>query len=685
MTLVFNVQSPFINNLLIGEQSYITVQRGKDMDKNPLIGKCLVVGIILLFVGTSIFPTIAQDTEKAYLPTSTGKNQFFNRSPVPLSTSPGWIKIFGGINLDEGWSVDQTTDGGYIVTGVTGSYNLPPNGLYSFDLWLIKTDHNGDKVWDKAFGGRDWDIGLSVQQTADGGYIITGDTYSFGAGAEDVWLIKTDGNGNKIWDKTFGGTNFDMGYSVQQTTDRGYIIVGETDSFGAGGPDVWLIKTDGNGNRIWDKTFGGAGTDSGRSVQQTADGGYIITGTTGSFGAGSYDTWLIKTDGNGKEEWNKTFGGTNSDEGISVDQTADGGYIITGDTYSFGAGNEDAWLIKTDGNGNKIWDKTFGGTYEDRGFSVQQTTDGGYIITGSTRSFGAGGYDVWLIKTNGTGNETWNKTFGWASYDSGNSVQQTTDGGYIITGSTVSSFGAGQDDLYLIKTDKNGFVTSPPNTPTITGETNGTIRTSYKYTIQTTDPDQDNVRYYVDWGDYYYTLTGLNKSGDEVILSHKWDTKHAYTVRVKAIDENYAESGWENLTVTIPCLYNKSIPKFLELGSNAITFGGVSEKTTNTSQTIQFIFVFGLMIVDGVIVGVERYGAHYFNFDCSPVKKVTLIGIAWLFDMDTSYSVLRFYMKTFTNVSAIGGWSNKILFVSAEYQHFSLFVTPLSMVGLYFN
>jgi outer membrane protein assembly factor BamB len=509
--------------------------------KNKIVGIVICTLLISSSTALALMP-FSRDEQQM-------KHQFFDTTSVPLPTSKGWIKIFetyGG----EGRSVQQTTDGGYIIAGSA----VPSN--YD-DFLLIKTDNNGNESWNKTFHeGVGADFGESVQQTTDGGYIITGDSSGF------VGLIKTDNNGNEIWNKTFGGTSGEQGWSVQQTIDGGYIIIGCTESFGAGSLDFWLIKTDSNGKEMWNKTFGGKNWDWGFSVRQTTDGGYIITGDTYSFGAGGSDVWLIKTDNNGNEIWNKTFGGILNDWGYSVQQATDGGYIITGVTYSFGAGLGDVWLLKTDSRGNKVWDKTFGGTNWDQGWSVQQTTDGGYIITGDTYSFGAGTRDAWLIKTDNNGNEIWNKTFGGTKDDAGRSVQQTIDGGYIITGWT-ESFGRGH--AWFIKTDENGFVTNPPNTPTVRGNINGKIRNSYTYTIQTTDPDQDKVKYFIDWGDNTNTSTVFYKSGEAINVSHMWKTKGTYDVTVKAIDENYAESHWATLIITMPCSYNKPMPQFLEL------------------------------------------------------------------------------------------------------------------------
>jgi len=358
-----------------------------------------------------------------------------------------WTRTFGGRENDFGFSVQQTSDGGYILLGTTYSF-----GAGSGDIWLIKTDADGNKIWERTFGGSKGEWGYSVQQTSDDGYILLGETCSFGAGECDVWLIKTDADGNAQWDKTFGGRESDFGTSVQQTSDGGFILLGQTSSFKAGEYDVWLIKTDADGNVQWDKIFSRNDWDVSRSVQQTSDSGYILLGYTASFITKRFDVWLVKTDANGNIEWERTFGGSEDDRGYSMQQTSDSGFILLGYTASFGTeGSPDVWLIKTDADGNRLWDRTFGGSDCDKGTSVQQTSDGGYILLGSTCSFGIeGSWDVWLIKTDASGNKEWDKTFGGRGSDYGTSAQQASDGSYILLG-TTSSFGAGLYDIWLIK------------------------------------------------------------------------------------------------------------------------------------------------------------------------------------------------------------------------------------------
>ncbi len=227
-------------------------------------------------------------------------------------------------------------------------------GLYGFVDPARAANAAAKDKWTRTFGDEADDWVNSVQQTKDGGYIVAGGTKSYGAGNYDVWLIKTDANGNKLWSKTFGGKADDWAWSVQQTEDGGYIVAGRTQSYGAGSIDACLIKTDANGKKLWSKTFGGKADDFANSVQQTEDGGYIVAGYTGSYGAGNSDAWLIKTDANGKKLWDKAFGDEEDDFANSVQQTEDGGYIVAGWTESYGAGSIDACLIKTDANGNTI-------------------------------------------------------------------------------------------------------------------------------------------------------------------------------------------------------------------------------------------------------------------------------------------------------------------------------------------
>ena len=344
------------------------------------------------------------------------------------SSASEWEKTYGGSTYDFGYSVQQTTDGGYILVGYTDSY-----GAGESDVYLIKTDSSGNELWSKTFGGISGDYGRSVQQTTDGGYIIAGHTGSFGAGGSDFYLIKTNADGIESWSKTFGSSREDLAYSVQQTTDDGYIIAGYT--WQNSGWNTYLIKTDALGIEEWHKLFDKVGSiDQGSSVQQTKDGGYIIAGSAQVVDHWD-DVYLLKIDSSGNELWSKTFGGDYEDNGSSVQQTEDGGYIIVGNTNSPNYPWSDAYLIKTDALGNQLWSRTFGGIYDEYGYSVQQTDDGGYIITGQTNSYDIGDSGIYLIKTDAAGKGIWSKTFGNGYTIYGHSVLQASDGGYIVAGS----------------------------------------------------------------------------------------------------------------------------------------------------------------------------------------------------------------------------------------------------------
>lgn len=363
-----------------------------------------------------------------------------------------WTKTYGGTG-DEGGaqrvSVQQTTDGGFIIAGMQG-------GALNSNVYLVKTNANGDTLWTKTYGGSYGDAGNSVRQTTDGGYIVAG-FFMYSDYLTDVYLIKTDANGNATWSKTYGKSTLgEMGMEGQQTSDGGYIVVGAIqESSGSAYYNVYLIKTNVNGDTLWTKKYGTASwNDIGYSIQQTTDGGYIMVGQNGA-----PNVYLIRTNATGTAVWTRTYGGSGIDIGRCVRQTSDKGYIIAGRTASFGDGDQ-VYLIKTDSLGDTLWTKTYGGPGSDRGESVQQTADGGYIIGAYTSSFGAGLDDFYLIKTNSSGDTLWTRTYGGTNTDRGYSVQETANGIYIFAGWT-QSFGAGGKDFYLIRLQVNGAPVFP--------------------------------------------------------------------------------------------------------------------------------------------------------------------------------------------------------------------------------
>jgi hypothetical protein len=353
-----------------------------------------------------------------------------------------WDAIFGGSFDDQFYCIHQTTDGGYIVggyslSGISGDKTQASQG--GNDYWIVKTDGNGVKQWDARYGGSGTDYLYSLQQTADGGYIlgggsssgISGDKTQASQGNYDYWIVKTDANGVKQWDAGFGGIDGDILFSLQQTADGGYILGGRSSSgisgdktqASQGYDDYWIVKTDANGVKQWDVRFGGKDNEYLFSLQQTADGGYIlggdsytkqISGDKTQAGQGSNDYWIVKTDANGVKQWDAQYGGKLNDYFHSLQQTADGGYIlgghsdsgISGDKTQASQGGMDFWIVKTDAIGVKQWDARYGGSGYDNLKSLQQTADGGYILGGGSTSGisgdktqpSQGNDDYWMVK-----------------------------------------------------------------------------------------------------------------------------------------------------------------------------------------------------------------------------------------------------------------------------------------------
>jgi len=366
--------------------------------------------------------------------------------------SQGWEKTY---QYGTGYSVQQTIDGGYIVIG-TGA-------ITTSSIYMIKTDNHGDTLWTKHYNLNSRELFCSGIQTSDGGYIITGLTTKPAPDLDNVFLLKTDSNGDSLWSNDYGGNKDDAGFSVQQTTDGGYVVTGRTKSFGDT-HDVYLIKTDSLGVEIWSKTFGDDYENSGRSVIQTSDNGFFLTTNTEIFGSGFSWIDLIKTDSVGNIEWTSTFDNNDDDAGFSAQATNDGGFIITG--MSEADNNiSDVLLFKTSNNGDIEWSRTYGDRERlERGNCVIQTAEGGYLVAGTKKTDNTD-FDIFLVKTDNFGDTLWTRTFGHDNWDEGRWVEQTTDGGYIITGEYQNDNDVRH--VCLIKTDANGLITFTSEVPFI--------------------------------------------------------------------------------------------------------------------------------------------------------------------------------------------------------------------------
>jgi len=399
-----------------------------------------------------------------------------------------WEVSLGGSGDDIGGFIQQTTDGGYIVAGSSFSNDGEVTGNHGeADYWVVKLSASSSIQWQKCLGGSGYDGATGIQQTTDGGYIVAGSSNSNDGqvngnhGGYDYWVVKINNIGAIQWQKCLGGSGDDEAYSVAQTTDGGFIILGFSSSTDGdvtgnhGSYDYWVVKINDTGAIQWEQSYGGSGDDFGAAIQQTVDGGYIMTGNTASFDGevsgnhGGSDFWVVKINDTGAIQWDECLGGSAEDDGQSIQQTTDGGYIVAGYTASYDydvsgnhGGEDDYWVVKISDSGAIQWQTCLGGSQQDEGNFIQQTLDGGYIVTGFTASDddeisgNHGASDFWAVKLNNAGVIQWQKCMGGSAEENSNCIQQTTDSGYIITGVSNSNDGDvtgnhGQNDYWVVK------------------------------------------------------------------------------------------------------------------------------------------------------------------------------------------------------------------------------------------
>ncbi len=407
---------------------------------------------------------------------------------------PPWAKCLGGTAWDEATSIQQTADKGYILTGFTYSNDGNVTGNHGKqDAWVVKLSSKGSVQWQRCLGGSENDYAESIQQTAEGGYILAGYTRSSNDdvkgnhGSSDAWVVKLSSTGSVQWQKCLGGSEADGAYSIRQTADKGYILAGSTSSNNGdvkgyrGGGDAWVVKLSSKGSVQWKKCLGGTGEDFASSIHQTTDKGYILAGFTSSSNGdvkgyhGNGDAWVVKLSSKGTVQWKKCLGGTDYDKANSIHQTTDKGYILAGETASSNGdvagyrGGGDAWVVKLSSKGTIQWRRCLGGAKSDYANSVQQTTDKGYILAGSTLSDDGdaignhGSYDAWVVKLSSKGTIQWRRCFGGTDWDKAASIHQAADGDYILAGFTASNNGDvagnhGDYDAWVVKLSARGAI-----------------------------------------------------------------------------------------------------------------------------------------------------------------------------------------------------------------------------------
>lgn len=370
---------------------------------------------------------------------------------------PSFSKTFGGSSSDYFFDIIECSSGGYAMVGYTWSFGEGNN-----DMYLVRVNADGNLLWNKTYGGTGQDFAYGIVELSNG-FALAGGSDSYSADA-NAWLVRTDLNGNHLWNASIGGPSTDRAYGLVACASGGFTMAGQTESFGADSADLWLLHTDATGNHLWNKTFGYSGYDYGRDLVECTGGGYALCGYVYNYGAGLNDFWLIRTDISGNHLWNKTFGGANHDRCYSIVECSSSGFALAGSTWSYGVSSGAAWLVRTDSSGNHQWNKTYDGFGQDLANGLIEYSDGGfalagyqqhpYTLTSGTPQRSPQPYDGLLLRTDSSGNQLWNTTYGLSGqYDEDiyRCLLEDSNGDILTAGST-ESWGAGQKDAWLVKT-----------------------------------------------------------------------------------------------------------------------------------------------------------------------------------------------------------------------------------------
>lgn len=456
---------------------------------------------------------------------------FLQGLPFIIQGQITFQKVYPSFYDQEALDVLPTSDGGYIMAGMTTN-----DIINDMDIFVVKTNNIGVVQWANFYGGPKPEYAWSILETNDNNFFVLGYSQSFGGGDYDTYLLKIDPSGDTLWTKTYGSNGNGAGKEIVPTADGNYIIVGESNDVVSSNYDAYLMKINPSGDTLWTKNYGGSAYESGNSVKQCLDGGFIFTGQTFSFGQGGGDAYLVKTNSTGDTTWTKTFGGTQYDEGMFLLANNDGSYTFVVRDSSSGAGNIDVQVIKTNSTGTPIWNRTYGGDKKDTGKMIQSTNDGGYIIAAISRSFGWIKPDMWIVKIDSGGDTLWTRHYGGSDNEHCYSVRQTSDGGFTAIGHTESQ-GSNWEIMFL-KLNPIGNL--------------GTYLTTGENTVNNTidiypNPSNDNI--HIDWNGIYEPGSKLlisNTLGQEV-FSEKLDLSSQN--RSKIIDLKGFEPGVYVLTI----------------------------------------------------------------------------------------------------------------------------------------